>query len=126
MAATVPWHGGLHHKQSILGDGCTLSVMGRDLSTTASTDALAKVKVDFSDHDLTTLNQGVLRALNIMVAAGARLLHPCHLEIEPFLFKSFEQVSTTNPRYTQWLDHIHHTGLSPADGIYSLHQMGSW
>ncbi|KAI8331902.1 hypothetical protein BC941DRAFT_151300 [Chlamydoabsidia padenii] len=126
-ATTMNWHGGLHHKQSMLGyaDRCSFKVMGRDMHSTGSTTKSGRVKFDFSERDLDTLNQGVIRALDILVAAGARHLHTCHLDLEPFVFKSSESISTRHPRYLYWLEQIRHSGLTPADGIFSNHQMGS-
>ncbi|ORZ14714.1 hypothetical protein BCR42DRAFT_417515 [Absidia repens] len=132
FAVTMNWHGGLHHKQSMLGynHGCPLTVMGRDMNSTGSvistTDgASTLVKFELSKHDQVILNDGVIRALNILVSAGARHLHTCHLEMSPFLFKTFEESSVNNHRYLKWLDGIRETGLSGADGLYSFHQMGS-
>ncbi|ORX58006.1 FAD/NAD(P)-binding domain-containing protein [Hesseltinella vesiculosa] len=133
FSSLMSWHGGLHHKQTMLGykHGCTLLVRCRDrnsngvVSTLPDSNAPPTYEYHLSDHDHKTLLSGIIESLNILTAAGARHLHCPQINVEPFVFKRYEEAYTKHPRYLDWLKSIYDAGVTSADGIYSMHQMSS-
>ncbi|KAI8069895.1 hypothetical protein BC940DRAFT_317861 [Gongronella butleri] len=130
LSSLMTWNGALHHKQTMLGyrHGCTLSIRCRDMNSHASVQTSPEPGVPPSyefqlsprDHDM--LLSGIIEGLNILTAAGARHLHCPQVTVEPFVFKKYEDSNVLNPRYQAWLQRVLEAGITPADGIYSMHQ----
>ncbi|KAI8146689.1 hypothetical protein BJV82DRAFT_599460 [Fennellomyces sp. T-0311] len=131
--ALMPWRGSLAHKQMALKyrHVMPLVVIGRDKDSKGEVYDNARgepcVTFHLSRHDRKTMVTGMDRAINILVASGAREIYTLQYGIEPFVFHSQEESRIDNPRFIQWRQDVARYGLpgNGISGIFSAHQMGT-
>lgn len=128
----LPWRGIAHHKEMMLRyrHYSPILVLSRDKDTdsTVRYDEHGNLAVDYnlSTHDRASILGGILRSVDILVAAGAREVQTGHFSVEPFVFGPDEESRVDNPRYVAWRAGLAKTGMpSFGVGVFAAHQMGT-
>lgn len=131
-ATVVPWRSNANHKESMLRyrNYSPILVLSRDKDTdsTVRYDEHDNLVVDYniSTHDRHSVLVGILKALDILVAAGAREVNSGQFYVEPFVFQDNEESRVDNPRYIAWRNNVEKTGLpSFGSGLFAAHQIGT-
>ncbi|ORZ08629.1 hypothetical protein BCR42DRAFT_455391 [Absidia repens] len=131
-ASSLPWRGMAHHKEMMLRyRHCSpILALSRDKDTNSAVryDQHGNLAIDYniSTHDRQSILGGILRSVDILVAAGAREVHTCQNAMEPFIFESHEEIRVDNPRYVEWKNGVTKLGVpSFGIGIFAAHQMGT-
>lgn len=132
FSTVIPWRSAANHKEMMMRyNRCTpILVLTRDKDSPATVryDEKDNYIVDFSlsNHDTQSLLTGIERALNVLVAGGAREVLTGQLGMEPFVFREDEESRVDNPRFIEWKSEVLKYGL-PQHGsaIFCAHQMGS-
>ncbi|CAO3620484.1 unnamed protein product [Cunninghamella echinulata] len=132
FATVVPWRSNANHKESMLRyrNYAPILVLSRDKDTNSTVrydehDNLA-VDYDISTHDRQSVLAGILKALDILVAAGAREVNSGQFSVEPFVFQEHEESRIDNPRYIAWRNNVEKLGIpSFGSGLFAAHQMGT-
>jgi hypothetical protein len=70
-----------------------------------------------TNSDCKSLTAGTDKSLNVLVATGARELHTCLFNIEPFKFKDNEGPSINNARFIAWKKRVNDYGFPANDGV---------
>ncbi|KAI9268715.1 hypothetical protein BY458DRAFT_436911 [Sporodiniella umbellata] len=131
-SGVIPWRGNASHKEFMLRyEYCSpILVLARDK------DSKGEVRYDkegnnimhytLSSRDRRSINEGILKSLDILVAAGAREVVTSQYAIEPFKFEPQEESRVDNARYVAWKQTVAKLGFSEdSAGIFSAHQMGT-
>ncbi|KAI8332389.1 hypothetical protein BC941DRAFT_381414 [Chlamydoabsidia padenii] len=128
----LPWRGVAHHKEMMLRyrHYSPILVLARDKDPDSLVryDEHGNLAIDYalSAHDRQSILMGILRAVDILVAAGAREVQTGHFAMEPFVFGPEEASRVDNPRYVGWKASLAKTGIpSFGMGVFAAHQMGS-
>ncbi|KAI8070938.1 hypothetical protein BC940DRAFT_253231 [Gongronella butleri] len=128
----VPWRSTADHKETMLRyrHYCPILILSRDKDTNSTVryDEHGNLIVDYpiSKHDVQSILEGILRALDVLVAAGAREVRTGQFASEPFVFRAGEESRVDNPRYVQWRQTVQKIGLpSFGAGLFAAHQMGT-
>ncbi|KAG2219589.1 hypothetical protein INT45_004840 [Circinella minor] len=133
FSALLPWRGALEHKRNILNyrHFSPLVILARDKNSVGSVQYNEKGEITFhyelSKEDRHALEAGLVRAVTILAAAGAREIHTVQLGVDPFIFKKEEDIRSDHPRFEAWKSKVAKYGL-PNHGVNtfgSAHQMGS-
>ncbi|KAI8097303.1 uncharacterized protein BX664DRAFT_326073 [Halteromyces radiatus] len=132
FSSIILWRGIHHHKEKMLRyrHYSPILVLARDKDTESCVryDEHGNLAVDYnlSNHDRQSILAGILRSLDVLVAAGAREVETGQFAIDPFVFGPHEQSRVDNPRYIAWRNNVAKVGLPPfGAGIYAAHQMGT-
>ncbi|ORE12056.1 long-chain fatty alcohol dehydrogenase [Rhizopus microsporus var. microsporus] len=128
----LPWRGAAEHKEIMMRyEHCApILILSRDKdskgSVTYDKDDNPIVNFTVSNRDRRSLLEGILRSLDILVAAGAREVHTGQFGVDGFKFKEEEETRIDNPRYVAWKNGVSSYGL-PRDGfnMFCAHQMGT-
>lgn len=131
-SSVIPWRGAAEHKEVMMRyDRCApILILSRDKDSVGAVryDDKDNLIVDYtlSKRDRQSILNGIDKALNVLVAAGARELHTGQFGVEPFKFKDGEESSVINPRYLLWKEQVIKYGFpQEGAGIFCAHQMGS-
>ncbi|KAG1149821.1 hypothetical protein G6F37_001879 [Rhizopus arrhizus] len=132
FSTVVPWRGAAAHKEAMLRyDQCApVIIIARDKDSQGSVtyDKDENVIVDYtlSNRDRRSLHEGIVRSIDILVAAGAREVQTSQFGVEPFKFETSEESRIDNPRYIAWKSAVIKYGFpDEGSGVYSAHQMGT-
>ncbi|KAG1472676.1 hypothetical protein G6F56_001399 [Rhizopus delemar] len=132
FASLLPWQGASDHKECMLRyDYCApLLILTRDKDSKGSVEYDEKdnvmVRYELSDRDRRSVSEGILRALDILVAVGARELHSGQLGIKPFKFESNQESRIDDRKYIDWKIRVKEYGLMCDNStMLTAHQMGS-
>lgn len=128
LAATLlPWRGALAHKQTMakVSQMVPLAISTPDNEPAAAVDD-DDIVYTLAKDDETALLQGIIRACRILAITGATEVYPSQLAMEPFRFDpSLVGVEAVKDgAFVKWLDKLRAHGLK--DGVFSMHQMGTW
>ncbi|KAM3586113.1 hypothetical protein VKS41_002642 [Umbelopsis sp. WA50703] len=134
FSAVFPWKNPLDYKQRLIRYPNTspILILSRDKTSEGSIsyDENNQVIVDYSvtKRDKHSIMFAVLKALDVLVAAGATELFTCQSGIDTFVFVKGEDRygQIDNKRYIAWKEQVKNYGLLEAGaGIFAAHQMGS-
>ncbi|RIA99780.1 hypothetical protein C1645_718038 [Glomus cerebriforme] len=129
VAGGFPWKGSLHHKKLFLelNHLSTLIIIARDKDSGnvfIDDKGNPKIKYTLSKRDGFNLLQGVILALKILVAAGAKRVSTGQVGIEDFIIKEVGNVEEKS--FLEYLKKVEKIGL-PENGVCigTAHQMSS-
>ncbi|RCH84787.1 hypothetical protein CU098_002770, partial [Rhizopus stolonifer] len=131
-ASVVPWRGAADHKKKMMQyDQCApILILARDKDSKGTVyydkDENNVVDYSLSARDRRSITEGIVRATEILVAAGAREVLSSQFAIEPFKFDTDEEPRVDNPRFIAWRDSVARHGF-PDEGAnaFCAHQMGT-
>ncbi|CAO3669383.1 unnamed protein product [Rhizopus stolonifer] len=132
FASLLPWQGASDHKKYMLRyDYCApLLILTRDKDSKGSVEYDEKdnvmVKYELSNRDCRSVSEGILHALDILVAAGERELHSGQLGVKPFRFESNQESRIDDKKYGDWKTRVKEYGLMCDNSTMLIaHQMES-
>ncbi|RUP48827.1 GMC oxidoreductase-domain-containing protein [Jimgerdemannia flammicorona] len=134
MAPMLPWSGSFKHKELMLhlNHICPILVLVRDKDSrgTVSYNPDGSCRLDYamSPHDRRSMLEGVVRALDVLVAAGAQEVFTVQNGVEPFTWRQDEERGIAGTRYRTWIEErVRKSGLlDNRTGFFTAHQMGTW
>lgn len=109
-----------------------LLVLSRDKDSRGAVhhddDGTCRVDYTISPHDRRSLMEGLLRALDVMVAAGAEEIITLQNGVESYKWRKDEESKISHERYRAWIENrVKKIGLvNNMAGFFSAHQMGTW
>ncbi|RUS20244.1 hypothetical protein BC937DRAFT_95618 [Endogone sp. FLAS-F59071] len=133
LASVMPWRGSQQFKDIMLKYNhiSSLLILTRDKDSRGTVyydgDGTCRVDYTVSPHDRRSLMEGLLRALDIIVAAGAEEIITLQNGVESFKWRKDEERSTAHERYRAWIENkVKKMGLANnLVGFFSAHQMGT-
>ncbi|RHZ88433.1 hypothetical protein Glove_22g154 [Diversispora epigaea] len=124
---TIPWRSGLNHKQRMLqlNHLVPLVILGRDRysgSVDVDDDGNPRIHYTISDYDSRSITEGVIAAVNILVAAGAKSIDVGFTELDEFV--PTEDNPLQDPKLKSFIENIRKIGTKNCN-MGSAHQMGT-
>ncbi|KAF9166046.1 hypothetical protein DFQ26_008800 [Actinomortierella ambigua] len=127
--AFVRWKSAAQHKSAMLelNHILPLIVLSRDRdggSIELGEDGQPRIQYTVSKHDVLSLEDGMGRALQILVAAGAQRVWTTQRELEPFVVN--QTLGVADPAFRKYLDQVRRVSVKAGSTVIgSAHQMGT-
>ncbi|KAG0343906.1 hypothetical protein BG004_004905 [Podila humilis] len=126
----LKWKSPAEHKRAMmeLNHIVPLIVLSRDRdggSIEVGPDGMPRINYVLSKHDVISLEDGLERSLNILVAAGANKVWTTQIDVDDF--KVNRELGVSDPAFKAWLARVKRVSIKPGSAsIGSAHQMGTW
>ncbi|KAF9972985.1 hypothetical protein BGZ73_003835 [Actinomortierella ambigua] len=128
-AAFVAWKSAGQHKARMLDLNhiMPLIVLSRDRdggSVTVGPDGQPRLQYTVSKHDVLSLEDGMARALQILVAAGAKRVWTTQRGLDEFVVN--QELGVSDPAFRKYLESVRRASVKPGSTVIgSAHQMGT-
>ncbi|KAG0031545.1 hypothetical protein BGZ81_001020 [Podila clonocystis] len=128
-AAFWKWKSAADHKRGMLelNHIMPLIVLSRDRdggSVELGPDGLPRMNYVLSKHDVLSLEDGLERSLNILVAAGANAVWTTQIDVDSF--KVNKELGVSDPAFKAWLAKVKRASIKAGSmTVGSAHQMGT-
>ncbi|KAG0236429.1 hypothetical protein BGW42_003587 [Actinomortierella wolfii] len=128
-AAFIPWRTAADHKAKMLDLNyiMPLIVLSRDRdggSIQVGEDGAPRIHYELSKHDTKSLEEGMVRALQILVAAGAKKVWTTQRGLREFVVNP--ELGVADPAFHKYLEAVRrHSVKAGSTTIGSAHQMGT-
>ncbi|KAG0032660.1 hypothetical protein BGZ82_006451 [Podila clonocystis] len=123
------WKSAADHKRGMLelNHIMPLIVLSRDRdggSVELGPDGLPRMNYVLSKHDVLSLEDGLERSLNILVAAGANTVWTTQIDVDSF--KVNKELGVSDPAFKAWLAKVKRASIKAGSmALGSAHQMGT-